>query len=164
MSAITADSPRHALPSNPIKIFLFWRGLNGRESRIKFNSSDHSDRAARRKPSQTTFFSLTIAADSITVLVGDCRRSLRSMQTDAISNNIVTCWLGFLANNVASVCMDLKVWPVSNYMQQMPTSDNIVVVSCKRTQHVGPNNVACCWPTMLRPFAWAFTDHMETRL
>ena len=35
------------------------------------------------------------------------------------------------------------------------TSANIVVIPCKRTQHVGPNNVACCWPTMLRPFAWA---------
>ena len=35
------------------------------------------------------------------------------------------------------------------------TSANIVVVPCKRTQHVGPNNVACCWPTMLCLFAWA---------
>ena len=32
------------------------------------------------------------------------------------------------------------------------TSANIVVVPCKRTQNVGPNNVVCCWPTMLRPF------------
>ena len=63
-----------------------------------------------------------------------------------------------LANNVASVCMGLKVWPVSNCTQQMqvPTSANIVVIPCKRTQHVGPNNVACCWPIILRPFAWAF--------
>ena len=37
------------------------------------------------------------------------------------------------------------------------TSANIVVVPCKRMQHVGPNNVACCWPTMSRPFPWAFT-------
>ena len=29
-------------------------------------------------------------------------------------------------------------------MQTDATSHNIV----------GPNNVACCWPTMLRPFAW----------
>ena len=36
------------------------------------------------------------------------------------------------------------------------TSANIVVFPCQRTQHVGSNNVACCWPTMLRPFAWAF--------
>ena len=35
------------------------------------------------------------------------------------------------------------------------TSTNIVVAPCKRTQHVGPNNIACCWPTMLRPFARA---------
>ena len=39
----------------------------------------------------------------------------------------------------------------------MPTSANVVVVPCKGTQHVGPNNVACCWPTMLRPFAWALS-------
>ena len=31
---------------------------------------------------------------------------------------------------------------VSNYTQQVPTSSNIVVVPCKRTQPVGPNNVA----------------------
>ena len=37
------------------------------------------------------------------------------------------------------------------------TSANIVMVPCKRTQHVGPNNVACCWPTMLRPFGWTLT-------
>ena len=30
-------------------------------------------------------------------------------------------------------------------MQTDATSHNIV----------GPNNVGCCWPTMLRPFAWA---------
>ena len=34
------------------------------------------------------------------------------------------------------------------------TNANIVVVPCKRTQHVGPNNVACCWQTILRPFGW----------
>ena len=27
----------------------------------------------------------------------------------------------------------------------------------KRSQHVGPNNVASCWPTMLRAFARALT-------
>ena len=31
---------------------------------------------------------------------------------------------------------------VSNCTQQVPTSANIVVDPCKRTQHVGPNNVA----------------------
>ena len=25
-----------------------------------------------------------------------------------------------------------------------------------KSQHCGPKNVGCCWPTMLRPFAWAF--------
>ena len=37
------------------------------------------------------------------------------------------------------------------------TSANIVV-PCKRTQHVGLYNVACCWPTMLPPFAWALNN------
>ena len=43
-------------------------------------------------------------------------------------------------------------------MQQVPTSANIVVVPCKKMQHVGPNNVACCRPTMLHPFAQAFEE------
>ena len=25
---------------------------------------------------------------------------------------------------------------------------------------LGPTNVACCWPTMLRPFAWALSAHV----
>ena len=46
---------------------------------------------------------------------------LRPMQTDSTSHNIVACCWGILANNVASVCMGLKVWSVSNYTQQVPT-------------------------------------------
>ena len=41
----------------------------------------------------------------------------------------------------------------SNNFQQVATTHNMV---CKRSQHVGPNNVASCWPTMLRAFARAF--------
>ena len=41
-----------------------------------------------------------------------------------------------LANNVVATGFKLYA-----------TSANIVVVPCKRTQHVGPSNVACCWPT-----------------
>ena len=70
---------------------------------------------------------------------------------DATSHNIVASCLGFLANKVVSDCMGLNVCPVSNYTQQVPTL--LWFHRCKRTQHVGPNNVACCWPTMLRPFA-----------
>ena len=44
-----------------------------------------------------------------------------------------------------------KVWPVSNFAQQHPTTCNRV---CKRTQHVLTfNNVGSCWLTMMRPFA-----------
>ena len=34
----------------PIKIFLCGRSRNGQESRIKFNSSDHSDRVSQTAP------------------------------------------------------------------------------------------------------------------
>ena len=70
---------------------------------------------------------------------------------DATSHNIVASCLGFLANSVASDCMGLNVCPVSNYTQQVPTL--LWFHGCKRTQHVGPNSVACCWPTMLRPYS-----------
>ena len=44
------------------------------------------------------------------------------------------------------------------------TSANIVVVPRKRlTQHAGANNTACCWPTMLRSFAWAFRFSIASR-
>ena len=42
----------------------------------------------------------------------------------------------------------------SNNFQQVATTHNMV---CKRSQQVGPNNVASCWPTMFRAFARAFT-------
>ena len=45
----------------------------------------------------------------------------------------------------------------SNNFQQVATTHNLV---CKRSQHVGPNNVVSCWPTMLRAFARAFTLFM----
>ena len=77
------------------------------------------------------------------------------MQTDATSaNNFQHFWV-LLANNVASVCMGQKGWPVSNYTQQLPTSANIVVIPCKRTQQV----TALLDPTMLGPFAGAFRLH-----
>ena len=40
-----------------------------------------------------------------------------------------------------------------NNTQQHPTTCNML---CKRTQRVTSNNVASCWPTMLRPFARGF--------
>ena len=70
---------------------------------------------------------------------------LRPVQTDATSvNNSQHFWV-LLANNVTSVWMGLNVWPVSNYMQQVPTSANVVVVPCKRTQQV----TTLLGPTML---------------
>ena len=60
------------------------------------------------------------------------------MQTDATgANNSKHCWV-LLANNVASVCMGLKVWPVSNYTQQVPTLLWFRVTG-------GPNKSQHCW-------------------
>ena len=72
------------------------------------------------------------------------------MQTDATSHNIVACCWGFLANNVASVCMGLKVWPVSNYAQQAPT----LLWFHAKGHNCLIQGITCCWPTILRPFAW----------
>ena len=47
-----------------------------------------------------------------------------------------------------------KVWLVSNFAQQLPTTCNRV---CKRPGRVTSKNVGSCWPTMLRPFAWDLT-------
>ena len=58
--------------------------------------------------------------------------------------------------------MGLKVFErfqtIRNKCQQ------VVVVPCKRTQHVGPNNDACCWPTMLRPFAWTLKPFLNSNV
>ena len=65
------------------------------------------------------------------IVVVPCERALHCFASDRTIE-----MLGFVAP---------KVWPVSSYTQQVPTSANIVVVP------------SCCWPTMLRPFAWALS-------
>ena len=67
--------------------------------------------------------------------------------------------LGFMANNVASVLHGPK--SLTDF-KLYATSANIAVVLCKRTQHVGPKNVTCSWPTMLRPFTWALVTLVGT--
>ena len=72
------------------------------------------------------------------------------MQTDTTSaNNSQHCRV-LLANNVASVCMGLKIWPVSNYTQQVPT---LLWFPAN-----GRNKSTLLDPTMLGPFAWALTS------
>ena len=46
------------------------------------------------------------------------------------------------------------------YMQQVPTSANIVVVPCKWTQQV----ISLLLPTILRPFAWALSKAFLTSI
>ena len=80
----------------------------------------------------------------------DCSKlSLRLRTWNRSNNSPEQCW-ELLANNVASVWTGLKVWPVSNFARQLPTTRNRV---CKKTQHVTSNIVGICWPTMLRLFA-----------
>ena len=80
--------------------------------------------------------------------------ALKPMQTDATSHNIVACCWGFMANNVASVCMGLKVWHRSNYTQQVPT---LLWFHTNGHNMFGPamlHVVGQQWT--LRPFAWVF--------
>ena len=56
------------------------------------------------------------------------------------NRNVGACWAKLYATS-ANKCQHCCV-----SMQTDATSHNIV----------GPNNVGSCWPTMLRPFAWAF--------
>ena len=105
---------------------------------------------------------------SADIVVVPCKRT---QQVTALLGQ--QCWV-LLANNVGSVCMGLqrqlygiqalvdrlcvvgqqccvrlpmglKVRPVSSYTQQVPTSADIVVVPCKRTQQV----TALLGPTVL---------------
>ena len=48
----------------------------------------------------------------------------------------------------------VKLHPTTSIKSQQHTTAHNMV--CKRSQHVGPNNVASCCPTMLRAFARAF--------
>ena len=94
---------------------------------------------------------------------------LRPLQTLAtlLANKTQHCW----AQHVASVCtpccvllrlvgscwMKFETGQTSSKKSQQHTTANNMV--CKRSQHVGPNNVASCRPTMLRAFARAFTSN-----
>ena len=77
------------------------------------------------------------------------------MQTDA------TCWAQqccvLLANNVASVCMGLKVWPVSNYTQQVPT---LLWFHSNGRNMLGPTMLRVvgqqCCVRLHGPLAWTF--------
>ena len=93
-------------------------------------------------------------------LVGGCLKKCGSMQTGATMFRYVSpvtdqwrCWY-LLRQNLTG----FKLYA---------TSANTDVVPCKRMQHVRPNNIACCWPTMLRSFAWAFSSvlrHCKTNV
>ena len=63
------------------------------------------------------------------------------------NRNVGTSWLWSLTS--------FKFHPTTfNKSQQHATTHNMV---CKRSQHVGLNNVASCWPRMLREFARSLT-------
>ena len=52
-----------------------------------------------------------------------------------------------------------KVWPVPNFTQQVPTSANIVVVPCKRTQQVTTLLV----PTIVQALYWINLELIATK-
>ena len=73
-------------------------------------------------------------------------KPLDHVQTDATTPNIFS---PKTPGVVASVCTWLKVWPVSNFAQQLSTTRNKV---CKQTRHVTSNNVASVYTKTLRFF------------
>ena len=88
------------------------------------------------------------------------------MLATLLANKTQHCWAQHVASVCTPCCVLLRVvatcWSLklvklhpttSNKSQQHATTHNMV---CKRSQHVGTNNVASCRPTMLRAFARAF--------
>ena len=67
------------------------------------------------------------------------------LKPHANGRNIVGQQLPTLMGVVASFCTKLNF----DRFQTLLTTCNKV---CKRTQHVTPNNIGSCWPTMLRSF------------
>ena len=49
--------------------------------------------------------------------------------------------------------IEMLLYPTTSPKSQKHATTHSMV--CKRSQYVGPNNVASCWPTMLRAFARA---------
>ena len=75
------------------------------------------------------------------IVVIPCRRTLRRSQNN---RNVRTCFAKSLTGVKLYVTSANKCQHCCGSMQTDAASYNIV----------GSNNVACCWPTMLRPFAW----------
>ena len=72
-----------------------------------------------------------------------CCAMLRLSQNN---RNVWTCCAKSLTGFKLYATSANKCQHCCGSMQTDATSHNIV----------GPSNVACCWPTVLRPFAWAF--------
>ena len=72
-----------------------------------------------------------------------CKRAQHCCATLRISQNNRNVGTFYRFQTVRNKCQHC-----CGSMQTDATSHNIV----------GPNNVACCWPTLLRPFAWGFTS------
>ena len=67
-------------------------------------------------------------------------------------SNIVALRFGDHRTKAMLEVVGWKVWPVSNFTQQHPTTCNRV---CKRTQHLASNNVGSCWPQCCFRLHWA---------
>ena len=93
----------------------------------------------------TTLWCACAGATLLNVLCKRTQYCWNTLRWPRNNRNVGTCWLWSLTS--------FKLHPTtSNKSQQHATTHNMV---CKRSQHVGPNNVASCWPTMLRAFARA---------
>ena len=68
-------------------------------------------------------------------------------------SNIVAIRFGNHGTNEMLGVVGSKIWPVSNFVQQLPITCNRV---CKPMEHVVSNNFGSCSPTMLHLFARCF--------
>ena len=73
--------------------------------------------------------------------------------TCANESNIVELCFGDQGKREMEGVVGLKVWPVSNLVQQLATTCNRVY---KRTQHVASNNDGSCLPTMMCQFTFRY--------
>ena len=112
------------------------------------------------------------------------RTKLRQFSIQYQGPTIFTSLENEILNSVSYAAFTRKL---KNYLPKSLNGFQLYATSANKCQHccgsmqtdarslkiVGPNNVGCCWPTMLDPFAWAFkhqycymelsTHHLRTR-
>ena len=77
--------------------------------------------------------------------------ALSSINANLCGTTTLNCVCNFRESNICHACSSIF-------------GCHITKGPCNRSQHVGPNNVVSCWPTMLRAFARALIGNRTTCL